>query len=315
MLTISCPQCQKRYKVESTLAGKTLKCKACGGAIAISAGTQASAAAPVASAPGAAGGQAQRRAAAPAVAPALEPDRCPACGESLAAGEFVCLSCGFVRDLAESAAETQTDARADAVAAAPASIPTGRVAAPRVSSCQASKIVAPPAGRPTGKPVKIVQAAGEPRAHLALLDQWGVTILFFAGLAAVNYPWLYFLYSYVTTPRAPLPPEEWKIVALAGLLFLVCTAVMAAGIWPLILVALKQAGSALNFELPEHSFKRLVAVAAVPMIAWGICDHLFYSSASDAILHPHTATSGHTMVISGKQPSVYEIEANLQSAA
>jgi hypothetical protein len=105
MHTITCEKCEKRYKVDPRLAGKTVKCKACGNAIAIPAletvDTGEMDLAPVAQP------QAAARVSAPAPArpasrakpaarpPALPANPCPQCGAPLAAEAKLCVECGY----------------------------------------------------------------------------------------------------------------------------------------------------------------------------------------------------------------------------
>lgn len=119
-IQVVCSGCQTKYQVPPVLAGKKIRCKSCGGAIAVpgvaakakaAAAKPAAAATPVAAKPAA--GKPSASAAAPAgtAAPGASEEwgqisayevikevdlpRCPHCAHDMEEGEIVCLNCGY----------------------------------------------------------------------------------------------------------------------------------------------------------------------------------------------------------------------------
>ena len=87
---IRCPGCAKTYRWREELAGRKVRCKACGGVLLMPAEP-----------PQPAGNQRPQRPAAPPRTPS-EPievkapaDRCPSCGSQIKVGAVICVNCGF----------------------------------------------------------------------------------------------------------------------------------------------------------------------------------------------------------------------------
>ena len=94
MQTVTCEKCQKRHKIDSRLAGKTVKCKVCGHGMAIPAletaetGKLDFAPSPYDAAPSGAAPAKSARSAKPANA-------CPQCSAALSPEAKLCVSCGY----------------------------------------------------------------------------------------------------------------------------------------------------------------------------------------------------------------------------
>lgn len=113
MLALSCEKCEKRYKVDPRLAGKTLKCKVCGHSLVVPApeplesdnpmdglnlAPRADSPAPPPPSPpplpSAAKGRSAPRRPAPPPGPAADPT-CPQCAATLTPGAKLCVACGY----------------------------------------------------------------------------------------------------------------------------------------------------------------------------------------------------------------------------
>jgi len=103
MQTVTCGKCQKHYKVDDRLAGKTVKCKACGHGIVIPAlEPVASSELDLAPAEPAHGAPASTKAKTPPPLPAksargkaASANACPECSAALAPEAKICISCGY----------------------------------------------------------------------------------------------------------------------------------------------------------------------------------------------------------------------------
>ncbi len=255
LTTVQCGQCAKRYKVESSLAGKKLKCKACGGIIVIPVALDLEAPAddllppmPTAPARASAGPPPQPGHARTSPPPAVAP--CPGCGKPLPAANRVCLSCGFNRTTGKKTARTLI----------------GQAAA--------------------GEEPEIRPNPGYADPYLKLTDQWASVLLFIVGLGAVNWYWIHFLYQmFVTLGPSNWPDGGWKIVAVQTLVYMVYAAVILLGVMGLTVFLIQQAGAALKFSLPENAYRRMIAVMSLPLIVYYLCINYFTQWNLEAALH------------------------------
>jgi hypothetical protein len=275
-ITVICSTCQKRYKVDSKLGGKKLKCKACGALIAVPvletaaggddllAGLTAAAAAeqkaPAAPAPGPAGGSKARGVAKPAGIP-LESEEgsgemdfadspCPQCGRALPTAARFCASCGFDRNAPKPAAAAQ-----------PVGAPRP-AAAPRATSAPLPrelrrKMAADRDVDSSG--IRLLKPYENP--FLNFLDTWIPKISFLLFLIWIGYalavPWI------ERYKEPEFAPSIGKQIGMTFASMIFYTIALWIILW-FTARGVRFAGKFMKFHTPEDMTNRILAVLFLP---------------------------------------------------